>query len=708
MSFLAAGWLAALGAAAFPVLLHIIFRRRFAVTDWAATRFLEKVLKRHRRRLAVENLLLLVLRVLVLAVAALVFAAPVMRGGLAARFGHGTGPAVIILDTTLSMTVTDGDTTALDRARQAAADIIRREASRRTTHLLLLDGTAPLTVPGGFDAQPLLAAVAAAPVLYGRTDPAAALESAAGIAAEAAAPAEVFVVTDLQRTTWDIPADTPAGRQLAALAGCAAVDLIDVSAGAPAPNAGILDAAVIGRPPTAGRTGTVGVRLTARSGPTRPVEVAFHLDGARAAWQTVTVKPGETTAAEAVLVFPAAGMVAVEIRLSDDGLAGDNRYYLPVRVRPAVTVLAVNGETSVGAMQDETDFFRKAMNPGGEFPVPGDITINVTEMDEPAFRHADLARYDVVVLANVMRLTAARVRTLEDFALRGGAVIIAAGPLVDREFFNTALYRDGQGLMPCRLGPLVSRDTMSPGFTSLAPASVRGPVLAFMQGFRAGVTDRIHFMRYFAIEPATGDATAAAAFSDGTPAVVTAGVRGCVTFLNFTLDTAWTDFPGHPLYLPFCRELVNYGVNAGDIRSTAVCGVPLAVRVPSEASGREFLLTAPSGNTQRLRPLFAGDDFMVTAPTAAAPGFYRVSGPDFEALRSRNPAAEEGDSRAIGIAELRGRFPGVLFHLVAWDRGPGASGTDRDEAGTRLWRAAAIVLLALVTAECILARVLVR
>ena len=53
-------------AAAIPVLIHLWNRRRVQEESWAATRFLLAAIQKHWRRITIEQILLLAIRVLVL------------------------------------------------------------------------------------------------------------------------------------------------------------------------------------------------------------------------------------------------------------------------------------------------------------------------------------------------------------------------------------------------------------------------------------------------------------------------------------------------------------------------------------------------------------------------------------------------------------------------------------------------------------------
>ncbi len=67
---------AGLVAAAGPILIHLLNRRRFRVVEWAAMDFLREAMQRNRRMMQMRDLLLLVLRVLAVALVGLALARP--------------------------------------------------------------------------------------------------------------------------------------------------------------------------------------------------------------------------------------------------------------------------------------------------------------------------------------------------------------------------------------------------------------------------------------------------------------------------------------------------------------------------------------------------------------------------------------------------------------------------------------------------------
>src|SRR5579862_9808642 len=96
------GFLAIAGAlVSAPIIIHLINRMRFRRIRWAAMEFLLKAQKRNRRRLIIEQLILLALRCLLVALVGLL----VMRfvGFSFADIGSKSALHLVLLDDTLSM-----------------------------------------------------------------------------------------------------------------------------------------------------------------------------------------------------------------------------------------------------------------------------------------------------------------------------------------------------------------------------------------------------------------------------------------------------------------------------------------------------------------------------------------------------------------------------------------------------------------------------
>jgi len=108
LSFLSQSILWGLFAAAIPVIIHLLNRRRFRTVKWAATTFLLKASRESRGKKKLKHLLILTCRAL--AIAALIFAVarPLMSGFLGGG-GGSVNTVVLILDRSASMELRAGD-----------------------------------------------------------------------------------------------------------------------------------------------------------------------------------------------------------------------------------------------------------------------------------------------------------------------------------------------------------------------------------------------------------------------------------------------------------------------------------------------------------------------------------------------------------------------------------------------------------------------
>src|SRR5919201_1387067 len=88
--------LAGLAAVAIPPLIHLLSRRRYEVVDWGAMQFL-KISETTRRRLFIEELLLMLLRMGLIAVLVLALASPYLESTLLANMGRGNRDVVLVI-----------------------------------------------------------------------------------------------------------------------------------------------------------------------------------------------------------------------------------------------------------------------------------------------------------------------------------------------------------------------------------------------------------------------------------------------------------------------------------------------------------------------------------------------------------------------------------------------------------------------------------
>jgi len=146
LPFLAPLLLGGLVFASAPIIIHLLNRRRFKLVEWAPMRYLKLTLRTNRRRLQLEQWILLAIRTLVILL--LIFAAArfYLTGNAAAAWLSlgGRTSRVILIDDSLSMGLKTAGQSALDRATDQAGQLIE---TLGTQDALTVATTSTLTAP---------------------------------------------------------------------------------------------------------------------------------------------------------------------------------------------------------------------------------------------------------------------------------------------------------------------------------------------------------------------------------------------------------------------------------------------------------------------------------------------------------------------------------------------------------------------------------
>lgn len=201
MSFLAPLWLALGGAAAIPIILHLLRMRRGVQVEFPAVRFLLRAEREHRRELRLRNLALMVLRVLIVFCIALAAARPLGRTG---GTGHAPTALAIVIDNSLSSAALRGASSALEALQSAGGEILDAATADDRVWLLTADGN--VTAGSAAAARTMLARVrpiGGAGDMIGAVERAVALTRASGLNS-----ASVVVLTDAQASQWPRAART--------------------------------------------------------------------------------------------------------------------------------------------------------------------------------------------------------------------------------------------------------------------------------------------------------------------------------------------------------------------------------------------------------------------------------------------------------------------------------------------------------------------
>jgi Aerotolerance regulator N-terminal/von Willebrand factor type A domain len=467
-------------AAAAPLVIHLLNRRRYRVVDWAAMELLREALARNRRILHLRDLLLLALRTLCVLLFALALARPYLTSTGGTNDPNQPVHAVLIVDNSLSMGYQRLDGTLLDEAKARLNEFIDR----------LPLGSRISVLPACGSSQPWSADVyrtaSDAREALGRievVDRSALFSAVADLAAQACALApdvptkRVVFIGDQQQLNW------PAGGIEAALKSLPELQIVQVGPGEAPANAWIADFKLQDDIADV-ETPAVFTAAVRYDGPVarKAVEVTLTIDGARVASQTIDLEPGQSRQVRFAHEFDVAvepgdaAFASVQISLTPDQLPADDVRYLTVPVVAALPVLFVDqygatGENPQKNRYGETLHLRRLLAPagGGE---RGRQLVNIRHVTADQVERQDLEECRLVVVAGV-ESPHSLTPLLREFVEQGGQLFIAAGANFDPAGWTGGAWLAGEGILPLPLKdqpvghlPEETADRLDPFFLS--------------------------------------------------------------------------------------------------------------------------------------------------------------------------------------------------------------------------------------------------
>ncbi len=757
------------GLALGPIIIHLLNRRRYRIIDWAAADFLLESFKKTKRRIRLEQLLLLAMRVAGVGLMGVALARPfVPDQSLAALLGTQTrADHVIVLDDSYSMAQVLGSGSAFARARDAmvqltdhvqpedtfAALTTSRIADESTaiqnpkskiqnsdSSLHTPRSTSFLFPPGHLTDRVAFKRDAAAltPSDFS-TDLVPSLQAALDIFAGSSNPEKrLYILTDCRRRDWT----DENGRRVRALLEkldkkVTRAFLMDFGA-ADAANLSITEFTCAEKHVVQNLRARFRTTIVNRGmQPALNVPVTFRAgDVALPPRILDRLGPGESATLDFSYVFRFAQhsntpllqhsiSTSASVTLPADALAPDNAAYLAFEVRDGMSALIVNGAPDPEPYLNETDYLVAALDPGGK-GLGGWRPTVITDRELPA---AQFDKFDLVALANVTAIPQSKIAELETYVRNGGGLCVFLGDRLDRAFYNNALFKDGAGLLPGKLGVMEGDPNNAEKSVRLKIEPGAHPLQTALGGELAVLLAGVHVRAFVPVaadvrrrtpsapEPdrlLTSAATSVLAFfSDraNSPALVERRFgNGHVLIFASTANARWHDWPANPSYPVFVQELFSFLSRTPAQDRAARVGAPIERAVePQFIDGSVTLKTPryPEQPAVRLTPRPVGEQMSVSFADTGRAGVYELALENGGSQRldrfARNVDPAEGDlakADPAAIAAALGDAPVKLMPNLAT-----AEFDLREQSrGKEFWKYALIALLVVLAVEQTLAR----
>ena len=586
-------------AAALPILIHLLFRRRKRPVPWAAMAILREAIRRTERRRRIERWVLLALRCILLACVAAAVAEPLWRSeGAGVAAAAGSVDAVIVLDDGVAQQCVSGGATAFSRSQDAALAVI---------DALRAGDRAALVLAGSTDAGPRRAvwpptsdldrvrdAVRSSMPTHLQSRIADALRMATandreGRDGESARRRLVAVCSAQRAGSWG---DEGAAETVAA--GDASPEVLAVAT-EPATddpqNVTLVSVSPLPRGPSMPE-GTQGIRVSvsrsssaASAAAAQDVSVEAGMAAARAA---VPWAEGQReSSADVTLQIPAS--VDSEDRVGDaltvslagsDAQPADNVRHAVIDAGSALDVAVIDqvGDAAPadGAIEGDraSRWIERALRPVED----ADVRV---EMVDPASLGAKALRdRDAAVVLRPDLLDDAATGALADFVRAGGVVMLF--PPAAR---MASAWADRM-LSACGLAWTVSREPRDePEGAGLASEQPASALLAQLAPELRDLVSPVVVSRRHSIEVPAATGETLLAMRDGAALAASAPVgRGVLVIVAVAPEVSWSSMPVKPIMVPFMQEVIRQGTAIASSARSVRTGA-MRIEPPSAAFG---------------------------------------------------------------------------------------------------------------------------
>lgn len=612
LGFLNAAFLFGLAAAAVPIIIHLLNRRRVRRIRFSSLEFLDNVNRQRMRRFNLRRILILILRTVAVLLIALAFARPTLRSASLWFPGNVPKNVIICLDASYSMGLEEESGTVFTAAKKMAKQIVDMAKKNDAMNVIVFSRRPQTLFEEGTRNKGLIkTAIDKAELTSETTSIRAAVDRAFElIETSEIEGGEIYVISDFRfnEDSTVVTADKEKEN--------VQVYFLPVYEDA-ADNVSIDRVSVPRKLLRAGEVVRVGVSVTNHS---RNSSVSFPLelsvDGGRKAEKVIELAPGASSSVVFPVSFASWGRFRCKVSKNRDRLPADDDRYFLLEISRSVPVTLMRGRrrTGPGAGSPAAGYFylEKALNPRGR----ADAEFTVKTIDENKLTEAALPKNGVVIWDAPQRVDPRRLKLLERYVAGGGGLIVFLGGS-DRAVWNSRRFMKLLG---------VSSVAEKPTGIYAAYESFQQdhPIFSIFNEEELELLARTRVRSYIVARGVAPDSVIAYT-GGGDPAVFehTDGDGRVLVFAS-SPDLESGDIPLSPMFLPLVHTSVSYLASAGvaqrrretlagtsitfDTEASSIGSAQLVIRDPSGMPIRPVLFETPQGETRVIceRPLKVG------------------------------------------------------------------------------------------------------
>ena len=548
--------LAGAGAILVPLLIHLLFRRRRRPVEWAAMQFVIQAWAARRRRVRMEQWILLTLRCLVPLILGLALAQPLLGD---TKWFTGSTHRYIIIDNGVSTTaISPNGQTEFEQLKEQVSNFIRSGA--QGDRVTIVTSTKPMKSPRSTgDLEQAALHVESMKPLFLETDLITPLNKVVGTLLNTTGDeqSEIIIfspfrsgsVGNMNEQEIEIPPNTTLQ-----FSSPASTNLENIRFESVEPLRRFIlrdkQETESGRN-SLGRTAMATLVRDGTELSSKQTSISSSLNG-NTTHKTYRWKTGQQRAeVEIQLPIESIGDESTTIKVFiDDADANttDNSWYLTMDMVEQLNFLILDRVGDGSTDSNQSRWLEFALNPG-ELE-----SIDIQVMDPIAIMDSDLEGLDVLVLVRPDLLQETGIELVGDFLEHNGIVLLL--PPADREIHHWTVSLHRALKTPWRWEK-EARTFIEP--VGIQESEVASQYLAPIAGDLPVLLESIRVQKSLEIEPSAG-ADVLLTLEDGSPLLVVSAQGednpGTIIHITTPMNPSWTDLPTKPLMVPLFQELI--------------------------------------------------------------------------------------------------------------------------------------------------------
>lgn len=637
MGFLNSSFLYYLGFASVPIIIHILNKQRYKRINWAAMEFLRLALQKVRRRIQLEELILLIIRTLIIVFLIGAFSKPYLKSSMNLPLLTDTGKYyILVLDSTLSMNLALKGISNFQRAKETLIsflDFISKNPQNRVSIVLFKKPVEELVKEPISDFERVRQVITDITIsktsgnikkLFSK------IEELVKNEREKVSEKEIYFLTDLQKIHWAKVLEEEEFKSSIEniLNANAHISIVDF--GYPEYNNLTIEK-LFSNDRIVFRNTQNQFFVSIKNNSPKSTEIAkldVIVDQLKIGDKNITLPPlAVDNNINFTHKFMEYGPHYIQAKLSSDDLLEDNVFNYVFNIPEKIDILIVNGNPNrIDRSKDDATYLQHMINPCLRYHENTDerrkcdenvkkpYKVDVIYNDQLAT--SILSSYDLVILSNVPTIGQKELENIKSYLQDGGVVTFFLGDKINYSSYNESLSQQSSGyILPCHLkskkdyagedGDIVVR---------ISNIDVSHPIISpYKDIFKMYLTSKLFFSGFWTMKcPEDQEDKNRVSFrtilsfndNNATPFLFESSYgKGTILWFNTTANEYWNQRITQGIYISLLHKFLEYAISRKSEYFNVFVGESFSYTVRSGSILGMLNVKTPSGSQTSISPI---------------------------------------------------------------------------------------------------------